>query len=155
MAMSVNIFRLRFTSEAHPRGKNGQPPQSTTGVAKINWIQVRRRAENACCTGWPGSISDMASSKRGTVRRRLIQNRRVMSTSSGLASSSRLTVRGSSAIPQRGQVPGSARTISGCMGQTYVVRVPGAAVITGSRAMPQWGHAPGPSWRTSGCMGQV
>ena len=47
-----------------------------------------------------------------------------------------------------GQVPGSERTISGCMGQTYVVRVPGTAVITGSRAMPQRGHAPSPSWRT-------
>jgi hypothetical protein len=54
-----------------------------------------------------------------------------------------------------GQVPGSERTISGCMGQTYVVRVPGTTVITGSRAIPQMGQVPGLSWRTSGCLGQV
>ena len=70
------MFRLRLTREAHPRVKNGQPPQSTTGVAKSNCTQVRRRAEKACCTGWPGSISDIASSKSGTVRSRLSQNRR-------------------------------------------------------------------------------
>ena len=149
------MFRLRLTREAHPRMKNGQPPQSTTGVAKTSCTQVRRRAEKACCTGWPGSISDIARSTSGTVRSRLIQNRRVMSTSSGFTSSSRLTVRGSSAMPQMGQVPGSERTISGCMGQTYVVCVPGMVVMIGSRAMPQRGQVPGLSWRTSGCMGQV
>ena len=33
-AISVNMFGLRFTIEAHPRAKNGQPAHSTTGVAK-------------------------------------------------------------------------------------------------------------------------
>ena len=32
-AISVNIFRLRFTIDAQPRSKNGQPPHRTTGVA--------------------------------------------------------------------------------------------------------------------------
>ena len=35
IAMRVNIFRLRVMSEFQPRTKNGHPPQSTTGVAKI------------------------------------------------------------------------------------------------------------------------
>jgi hypothetical protein len=43
-----------------------------------------------------------------------------MSRSSGFASST-VTVRGSSAMPQIGQLPGSARTISGCIGQVYSV----------------------------------
>ena len=42
-----------------------------------------------------------------------------MSTSSGFACSSRVTTRGSRAIPQIGHDPGSLRTISGCMGQVY------------------------------------
>ena len=154
-AISVNMFTLRLTREAHPRVKNGQPPQRTTGVARTNCTKVRRRLENTCWIGCAGNMSDMASSKRGTVRITLIQNRRVMSTSSGFAASSRLTVCGSRAIPQMGQVPGSDWTISGCMGQTYVLCVRGTGAVTGSRAMPQRGHAPGPAWRTSGCMGQV
>src|SRR5258705_221446 len=71
--MSVNMFRLRLTIEAHPRVKNGQPPQRTTGVAKTSCTQVRRRAESACCIGWPGSISAIASSNSGAVRSRLLQ----------------------------------------------------------------------------------
>jgi hypothetical protein len=39
MAMSVNIFRLRVSNDCQPRTKNGQPAHSTTGVAKIIWIQ--------------------------------------------------------------------------------------------------------------------
>ena len=38
-AMSVNMFRLRFFSDAHARTKNGQPAHSTTGVPKSSWIQ--------------------------------------------------------------------------------------------------------------------
>ena len=48
----------------------------------------------------------MAIANRGAVRAKLIQKRRVMSRSSGL-SSSMVTVRGSSAMPQIGQLPGS------------------------------------------------
>jgi hypothetical protein len=42
-----------------------------------------------------------------------------MSTSSGFTSSASETVRGSSAMPQIGQLPGAFRTIWGCMGQVY------------------------------------
>ena len=48
----------------------------------------------------------MASANTGTVSARPTQNRRVMSASSGFASSSAVTVRGSSAMPQIGQLPG-------------------------------------------------
>jgi hypothetical protein len=41
-----------------------------------------------------------------------------MAANSGLAVSA-VTVRGSSAMPQIGQLPGPARTICGCMGQVY------------------------------------
>ena len=34
------MFRWRFTTDAQPRTKNGQPPHSTTGVASANCVQV-------------------------------------------------------------------------------------------------------------------
>ena len=60
----------------------------------------------------------------------------------GIASSSNVTVRGSSAMPHIGQEPGSERTISGCIGQTYSVFTVGADGAAGSRAMPHLGQAP-------------
>ena len=85
----------------------------------------------------------------------LIQNRRVMSTNSGLGASSRVTVLGSSAIPQIGQEPGSGRTISGCMGQTYSIVFQMELTVAGSSAMPHFGQAPGLDSRTSGSIGQT
>src|SRR5688572_26478157 len=93
--------------------------------------------------------------KRGKDSPALIQKRRVMSTSSGLGVSSRVAVLGSSAMPQIGQEPGSSRTISGCIGQTYSVRVAGAGNVSGSSAMPHFGQAPGLDSRTSGSIGQT
>ena len=53
IAMSVNMFRCRLTSDRQPRTKNGQPAHSTTGVLSANCIQrdaiavdPRRRAGN-------------------------------------------------------------------------------------------------------------
>ena len=97
----------------------------------------------------------MAIATSGTVRASPTQNRRVMSRSSGLASSSSVTIRGSRAMPQIGQAAGPGRTISGCMGHTHSVRVGGASIVAGSSAMPHVGHALGPASRTSGCMGHV
>jgi hypothetical protein len=37
--MSVNIFKLRFTSERPPRTKKGQPAHKTTGVLRMNCPQ--------------------------------------------------------------------------------------------------------------------
>jgi hypothetical protein len=35
-AISVNMFKCRLTTEAHPRWSNGQPPHNTTGVPNTN-----------------------------------------------------------------------------------------------------------------------
>ena len=111
--------------EAAPRWRSGHPPQATTGVASASSIQASARPASACRSGSPGSISAMAARKSGSVRTRLSQKRRLMSTSSGLASSAAFGARGSSAMPQRGQAPGSERTTSGCIGQVY--SAPGGA----------------------------
>ena len=115
-AISVNMFRLRVTRDCQPRTKKGQPPHSTTGAASTSWIQsaaagsIRRVRAGAI-------ISPMENAKTGTVRTRLTQNRRVMSTSSGLGPSSAASgSSGSSAMPHLGQGPGPTWRISGCMG---------------------------------------
>src|SRR5690349_18839532 len=64
-------------------------------------------------------MSDMPSAKTARLRGKLTQKRRDMLASSGFGPSSSATVRGSSAIPQIGQMPGSDRTISGSIGQMY------------------------------------
>ena len=88
-AISVNMLRLRLTSDAQPRSKNGHPPQRTTGVASASWTQTRVRPPSQDAeANQPGTISAIESSKSGTVSARQIQNRRVMSTSSGSSSAS-------------------------------------------------------------------
>ena len=114
-AISVNMFRLRFTTDAQPLWKNGQPPQSTTGVASPNESQSNVRVPSRCFSGSAGSREETMINRVGKVNDRLIQNRRVMFANSGLVSSA-VTSRGSSAMPQIGQDPGSERTICGCMG---------------------------------------
>ena len=69
---------------------------------------------------WVGIFNFNATS--GTVSAVLTQKRRDMSRSSGLSSSS-VMFRGSSAIPQIGQLPGVSRTTSGCIGQVHSDRV--------------------------------
>src|ERR1019366_103434 len=154
MAISVNMLVLRFTTDAHPRWKNGQPHQSTAGVARISSShdkpQFHGNAMNTC----GHNMLPIAIASRGAVSARLIQNRRVMSRSSGLSSAT-VTVRGSSAMPQIGQLPGSARTISGCIGQVYSRLVAGSAGDSGSSAIPHLGQGPGPTCRTSGHIGQT
>src|SRR5262245_20495674 len=39
-AISVNMLRLRLTSDCQPRTKNGHPAQSTTGVAITSCAQA-------------------------------------------------------------------------------------------------------------------
>ena len=43
MAISVNMLRLRVTSDCQPRTKNGQPAQSTTGRGERELDPVRQR----------------------------------------------------------------------------------------------------------------
>ena len=92
--------------------------------------------------GMPGSMSAMAMMSRGAVSATLTQKRRVMSRSSGFSSSCAVTVRGSSAMPQMGQLPGSERMISGCIGQVYSILDIGNG-LSGSSAIPQLGQGPG------------
>src|SRR5215813_14875763 len=153
--MSVNIFRLRLMIDAQPLWKKGHPHQRTTGVAKTSWSQLRSWGETICCTDCPGIMSDMARRAIGTLSTTPTQNRRVMSTNSGLAASSKVTVRGSRAMPHMGQKPGAGRTISGCIGHTYSVLIEGAERAAGSSAIPHLGHGPGCVLRTSESMGQT
>ena len=101
-------------SEFQPRTKNGQPAHSTTGVAKTSCSQfeltssVMRQAEQ-----WP----PISSATTGSASTSPIQNRRVMSTSSGFGPLSAVTSNGSSAMPQIGHEPGPTWRISGCIGQ--------------------------------------
>src|SRR5271167_2958328 len=100
-------------------------------------------------------MSDISIKISGNASAVLIQKRRVMSASSGDDFSSALTTRGSNVIPQIGQLPGSERTICGCIGQTYSVLETAWIGATDSSAMPHFGHDPGWSCRISGCIEQV
>src|SRR5260370_32102445 len=97
----------------------------------------------------------MEVSDKGAVSASLPRSRRAMVASSGFWSSSAEMTRGSSAIPQIGHDPGSVRTISGCIGQTYSVLVLGRAGKAASNAIPHFGHAPGLFWCTSESIGQM
>src|SRR5258708_40061353 len=100
-------------------------------------------------------MSDISINMSGNVSATLIQKRRVISASSGDASSPALAMRGSKVIPQIGQLPGSERTICGCIGQTYSLFEKGWVGATGSSPMPHIGHDPGWSCRISECIGYV
>src|SRR5574340_1607103 len=134
------MLRLRLTSDAQPRWKIGQPPHSTTGVASANSIHcsavIETDSDSAC-----GSRSvPIAIPNTGKASAALVQKRRVMSFNSVL--SSVVALRGSRAMPQIGQLPGSLRTTSGCIGQVYST-APGADGDSGSSAMPHFGQLPG------------
>ena len=147
------MLGLRLTTDAQARAKKGHPAHHTTGVAQASCSQFDAVRSIAAVTRSPSSISPIARAKTGKPTRAAQRNRRVMSSSSGLAASG-TTVRGSRAIPHFGQLPGSPRTTSGCIGHVYsTVGVRESAPISASRAMPHFGHAPGPSWRTSGHIG--
>ncbi len=117
IAISVNIFRLRFTTDCQPRTSNGQPHHMTTGVASASSIHPRSAGLSQCPK--PGIACPMAMTTSGAVSTKLIQNRRVMSRSSGSSSSSAVTVSGSRAMPQIGQLPGRSLMTCGCIGQVY------------------------------------
>src|SRR5438874_1743394 len=121
IAISVNMFGLARTTDSQPRAKNGQPPHSTTGVASASWRRATTRGSIACGAAMP----PIARPRSGRVSSALHTRRRVIAASSGLSPSA-LTARGSSAMPHTGQEPGSSRTTSGCIGQTYSP-APGAA----------------------------
>src|SRR3989337_1682372 len=153
-AIKVNMLRLRLTTDAQPSRKIGQPPHSTAGVANPNSIHCSITIETNSGIACGARSETIASRHTGKASAALTQKRRLMSFNSALSSAEAL--RGSSAMPQIGQLPGSVRTICGCIGQVYSVTFDLAGMgFTGSKAMPHFGHEPGVAWRTSGCMGQV
>lgn len=154
--ISVNMFRLRWIMDCRPRSKNGQPPHSTIGVARTNSIHCRTLMDTPLNNDdRGGTTSAIAIAKIGTTRTRLIQKRRDMLVSSGFFSSASLAVRGSSAMPHLGQLPGLSWTISGCIGHVYSTFCDGGTTETGSSAMPHLGQDPGWSCRISECIGHV
>src|ERR1700723_859850 len=116
MAISVNMLRLRFLREAQPRWKNGHPAQTTTGVASTNSIQASSFGVKANRAYFGPIMADIATIIKGTVSVTLIQNRRVMERSSGLVSSSAVTLSGSSVMPHFGHAPGPRWRTSGSIG---------------------------------------
>ena len=119
--------------DCQPRTKNGHPPQSTTGVVSASSIHPRALECAIDSNMGPGIISLIASKTAGIESAALTQNRRVMSVSSGLSSSSAVTVTGSSAMPQIGHEPGPHCRTSGCIGHVYStsVRAGGSGVADG------------------------
>jgi hypothetical protein len=110
----VNILRLRATSDAQPRTKKGRPAHKTTRLDSAACTQTE--SAGAITRSSP-AMPPMLSTTTGTLSRTAIQNRRVMSASSGLGPLSAATVSSSSAMPQMGQAPGPSRRICGCIGQ--------------------------------------
>ena len=132
--MSVNMFRLRKTTDCTARTKNGHAAHTHTGVAKASSKNIRVRVDIQDDSGRPGSMSPMTDRTSGTVKAAARENRRVISPSSGLSSSSPPAVRSSSAMPQTGQVPGRSRTTSGGIGHVHSWRAAGATGVTGVTA---------------------
>ncbi len=141
------------TIDRQPRTKNGQPPHSTTGVASSSSIQCQRPAQPEGHRGCPGSICDhRQQQQRNGERQAHDQNRRVMSTSSGLAASA-TTVR--APAPCRTSGTRRARLLNLRVHRAGVLDVSsGPSAASCSRAMPHDGHGPGCDCRTSGHIGQ-
>ena len=115
-------------AEARPHAREeGPAPPDDDRRSQESSSHPRTAGDNKEWTRGPGSIAPMASARRGTVRARETRNRRVMSSSSVVLSSARVTVRGSSAMPQMRQGPGFVSSTSGSIGQTYSTSGPGGA----------------------------
>src|SRR5207245_6924498 len=104
----LNILGLRLRSEDQNRRKNGQPPHSTTGVARMNSMPFL--IVGARCR--PSESPSIESNNTGKENAALTQKRMRMDSYSGSASTSAKTSMGSSAIPHFGQIPGPIWTIS-------------------------------------------
>src|SRR3954469_3187582 len=127
------MLRLRLAIECAPRTKNGQPAHSPTVGAKTSCTQFDCDGLRGC---QPNRCPPISSATMGSVSNTPIQNRRVMSVSSGFGPVSAVGVSGSSAMPQIGQEPGPSCRTTGCIGQVKIVPVgigaPGAGA-DGSR----------------------
>src|SRR5581483_10554259 len=113
------MFGLALTMDARKRWKNGQPHHHTTGVAHASEIQFTVAAPSVIVNDSRVSMSIIAIRNTGAPNATEIQNRRVMSTSSGFGLSDRSGTRGSSAMPHFGHAPGLSDTTSGSIGQIH------------------------------------
>jgi hypothetical protein len=141
-AISENMLRLRFFTEATARVKNGQPAHRTTGVPSNNCTQF----EVCCAMRWWMSkrCPPISSANTGTVSAVPIQKRLVMSRSSGLSPCSAVASTGSSAMPQMGQLPGPIWRTCGCIGQVNSTWLwsPMAAGLVAAGACAWWPWCP-------------
>src|ERR1700678_1754819 len=80
--MRLNMLRLRWTTDAHARWKNGHPAHRTTGVDNANWIHVETCGDTSSCNPRAGMWPPISRTNTGTVRADPTQNRRAMSVSS-------------------------------------------------------------------------
>ena len=104
--MSVNMFRLRFTTERHALAKKIPPAHSTTGVARMNSIHLETFFGMSAPMWTPGIMCPIAMKSTGSVSVSAIQNLRDSARISASSPSSPVTVFGSSGIPHFGQSPG-------------------------------------------------
>ena len=76
------MLRLRLTTDCQPRTKNGQPPQSTTGVASTSWAHATTACGKRRIGLIAGNSSPTIDHSSGIVSATPIQKRRIMSLSS-------------------------------------------------------------------------
>jgi hypothetical protein len=106
------MLRLRFPCDFQPRSKNGQPAQSTTGVASTSWIQLRCRREEMAAGEVPAHLEQ--EDRQGQHQADPEAARDV--DEFGFGPSSAEGISGSSAMPQIGQLPGPTCRIFGMHG---------------------------------------
>ena len=104
IAISVNMLRLRVDQRmpaAHEKRRT-RPQHHRRRQRQRNPVRPRCGGTMASPARW----LPISSANTGSVSTSAIQNRRVMSISSGSGASSSETCSGSSAMPQIGQLPG-------------------------------------------------
>ena len=110
------MLRWRVTNDAQPRSKNGQPPHSTAGVARISCTQTARCGGDQRIERRFGEMLGHGHGEQWHRERKADPEAPGHVAQFGIFGSA-VGVIGSSAMPQIGQGPGSSRTISGCIGQ--------------------------------------
>ena len=114
----MNMFGLRFASESRKRTKNGQPPHSTTGDASASSSHDRTPAGTTCAKRGHHA-AHREHQQRDRRRDADPEPARHVGELRVAVARRRVTVSGSSAMPQIGQAPGPSRTISGCIGHVH------------------------------------
>ena len=114
-AIRVHMLGERLRTEARPRRKNARAIQST-GVASTNCKATKTRGPSQASKGMPAWLP-ISSAKTAAASGPASQSRCCRSRSSGEGPASATGIIGSSAMPQMGQSPGEACTISGSIGQ--------------------------------------